>query len=94
LAKLGLSVRTLTSQLAQQYGLENEKGVLVVGVQGGSPASLAGLRPGDLIVEADRRSVTTVGELRDVLNESMENNQVLFLIKRKGGSLFVLLQTK
>jgi serine protease Do len=94
LATLGLSVRTLTQQLAQQYGLENEKGVLVVGVQGGSVASMAGLQPGDLIVEADRQPVTTVGELRSVLKKSKESNEVLFLIKRKGRSLFVLLQTK
>jgi hypothetical protein len=45
-------------------------------------------------VEADRQPVTTVGELRSVLKKSKESNEVLFLIKRKGRSLFVLLQTK
>jgi len=93
LSALGLNARTLTSQLAQKYRLENEKGVLVIGVQEGSVASVAGLQAGDLIVEANRQPVTTVVELRSVLKKSTGSDRVLLLVKRKGGSLFLLLPT-
>jgi serine protease Do len=94
LASLGLRVQTLTRQLAQQYGLENEKGVVITAVQDGSVASMAGLQAGDLIVEADRQTVTNVTELESVLAKSKNKDRVLLLVKRKGGSLFVVLQMK
>jgi serine protease Do len=94
LAALGLKAKTLTPQLARQYGLENEKGVLITGVEGGSVASMAGLQAGDLIAEADRQPVTNVRELAGVLAKAKNKDRVLFLIKRQGGSLFVVLQTK
>jgi S1-C subfamily serine protease len=74
--------------------LETEKGVLITGVDGGSRAAMAGLQAGDLIAEADRQPVASVDELQDVLTKAKNKETVLLLIKRKGGSLFVVLQTK
>jgi serine protease Do len=91
---LGLQVETLTPQIARQYGLENEKGVLITGVEGGSLASMAGLQAGDLIAEVDRQAVTNVQELDNVLTKAKNKDTVLLLIKRSGGSLFVVLQMK
>jgi len=88
LAALGLSVQTLTPDLAQQLDLPGEKGVLVTGVDDGSPASDADLRPGDLIVEAERKPVSNVAELRNAAGKP--KNRVLLLIKRQGGSLYVV----
>ena len=93
-AARGWRVKTLTPQLARQFGLEDEKGVLITGVDGGSIASMAGLQAGDLIAEVDRQRVTSVGELEAALTKAKDKDRVLFLIKRKGGSLFVVLQTK
>ncbi len=94
LADLGLTVQTLTPQIAQRYGLEKEKGVLITGVANGSIAAMGGLQAGDLIVEVDHHAVTSVQDLQDSLAKAKDQNTVLFLIKRKGGSLFVVLQTK
>lgn len=94
LAALGLTVKTLTPKLARRFGLENEKGVLIAGVEDGSIASMAGLQEGDVIAEVDRQRVTNVSELEDALSKAKNKDRVLFLIKRKGGSLFVVLQTK
>ncbi|MGA8865177.1 MAG: PDZ domain-containing protein [Gallionella sp.] len=92
LARLGLSVRTLTPQLAQQFGLQGEQGVLISGVEPGSPASMVNLRAGDLITEANHQPVTNIGELEHALGNSPD--QVLLLIKRNGESLFVVIQLK
>ncbi|MGE5220676.1 MAG: Do family serine endopeptidase [Chloroflexota bacterium] len=94
LAELGLRLQALTPELARQYGLQNEKGVLITGVQGGSLAAAAGLQAGDLIAEVDRQPVTSIHELEDVLTKAKKKDTVLLLIKRNGGSLFVVLQTK
>jgi serine protease Do len=89
-----LRARTLTPQLARQFGLEDEKGVVITAVEGGSVASMGGLQPGDLIAEVDRHQVMNIGELKEALAKAKDKDKVLFLIKRKGGSLFVVLQTK
>lgn len=92
LARLGLDVQALTPELAKRYDLQGEHGVLISGVEPGSPASMANLQAGDLIVEANRQPVTNIGELQDALGKSTE--QVLFLIKRSGSSLFVVIRLK
>lgn len=49
-AYLGVKTGQLTPQIAQQLGVEQTSGVIVLQVVGGSPAERAGLEPGDLIV--------------------------------------------
>ena len=90
LAKLGLDLQTLTPELAKQYDLQGEHGVFISGVEPGSPASMANLQTGDLIVEVNRKPVTSIGELQDALGKSPE--QVLLLVKRGGSSLFVVIR--
>lgn len=92
LAKLGVDVQTLTPELAKQYGLQGERGVLISGIEPGSPASMANLQAGDLIVEANHKPVTSIGELQEALGKSP--GQILFLVKRNGSSLFVVIRLK
>jgi serine protease Do len=93
LGKLGLSVQTLTPDLARQFGLQATEGAIITDVQEGSPASLADLQPGDLIVEADRQKVANADQLQEALNKA-KDKEVLLLVKRKAQSLFVVLQVK
>jgi serine protease Do len=88
----GLTVATLTPDIARQLDLDDEKGVFVESVRPGSAASRAGVQTGDVIVEADHRQVKTVGELSDLLSKSRERNRALLLLKRRGASLFVVVQ--
>jgi serine protease Do len=91
LASLGLSVHALTPDVAQQLGLQGEKGVLVMAVEPGSPASEASLQPGDLIVEVNHAPVASVADLRRALGRG--GNTVLLLIERQGASAYVILQS-
>ena len=90
--KLGLTLQTLTPELAQRYGLGDSTGLLVTAVEQGSAAGQAGLQEGDLIAEVNHRKVTKVGELQAALSEAKEAGSALFLVKRKTMSLFVVLQ--
>lgn len=92
LSRLGLTVQTLTPDLARQYDVDADKGVLVTGVEDGSVAAMSSLQPGDLIVEADHKPVSSVEELQSILDKDKE--QILLLIKRKSGSVFVVIQLK
>jgi len=92
LAALGLSVQTLTPESADQLDLQGEKGVLISDVEEGSPAAAANLQPGDLIVETDRKPIANVGELRSALAKAKD--RILFLIKRQGTNLYVVVRLR
>ena len=58
--KTGLSVQELTSELAQALGLPHLQGLLVAGVDQGSPAAAARFDRGMVITSMDGQSTTTV----------------------------------
>ncbi|HAL41565.1 MAG TPA: serine endoprotease DegQ, partial [Gammaproteobacteria bacterium] len=65
-------------------------GVVATEVSSGSLAYRAGLRPGDVIVAADRRSVANIAALRDVLRQSQR--QLLLRIFRNGRFYYVVIR--
>jgi len=91
-SKLGLNVQTLTPDLARQLGVKEDRGVLITGVEEGGLASASGLKPGDLIMEADHKPVANFEELQSILKK--HKDQILLLIKRKSGSIFLVLRLK
>lgn len=54
---LGVGIQSLTEELAEYYGLKDKRGVLVIEVFKGDPADKAGIKPKDVIVEVNGRSV-------------------------------------
>jgi serine protease Do len=87
--RLGLAVQPLTPALAKQLGLPDTSGLVVAGVKDGSPAAEAGIQPGDVIVQVNRKSVQSVAELQQALAANKPGQPVLFQIHRKDASLFV-----
>jgi serine protease DegQ len=83
-AYLGIQPRTLTSQLAAQYGIDAEAGVLVVGVAEGSPAAEAGILPGDVIVDIDGEPVDEPGDLVSELRTHDPGERVELTLIRNG----------
>jgi serine protease Do len=91
LERLGFTVQELTPDLAQQFGYEEEKGVLVAQVEAGSPAESVGIRPGMLIREVNRKAVHDIATFMRALAESKKTERVLFLLQDKHGTRFVAL---
>jgi serine protease Do len=90
--KWGLRLQNLDPMISNELGLKTDKGVAVVGVEPGSPADQAGLQPGDVIVEVNRQPVSSVNEIKKRLDKSEDPDQVLLLVQRGEGKLFVPLE--
>jgi serine protease Do len=81
---LGVQVRNLTSDLAQNLGLGNVKGALVVGVVPDSGAAKAGIRIKDVIVELNGVKITSADKLVSVIHEYAPGDTVTVKIYREG----------
>lgn len=66
-AWLGLTVQDVDEKLAQYLGMENPKGILVIGVETQSPAAEAGIFEGDLLISIGRRAVGSSLEYQTVV---------------------------
>jgi serine protease Do len=90
--KLGMTVQELTPEIARGYGLTETSGLVVVDVEGNSPASGAGIRPGDLIVEVDQIRVGNLEQFNSQIFRYRTGDTVLFLVKRRGTTLYLTLK--
>jgi serine protease Do len=88
----GLSLNELTPEVRQRLDLPNDapKGLAVTRVAPGSPAARAGLRPGDVLLEVNRKPVATVREFEELYGKSKGN--VLLLLYRQGSTVFVVVR--
>jgi serine protease Do len=91
-AGLGLTVQSLTKELAQQYGVEVMPGVLVTAVDEDSPASLHGIKPGDVITEINRQRVFTPRQFRDALKAADQKHGLMVNLVSEGEKRFVVLK--
>ena len=88
----GLRLHDLTPEIGRQMRLQVDRGVVVVGVEPGSPAHEAGIRQGDVIVEVNRTSVSSVNEVKENIGKSTDKDRLLLLVQRQGGKMYVPLQ--
>jgi S1-C subfamily serine protease len=88
-AQLGLNARPLTPEDAAQLGLPRSAGGLVIeSVDPAGPAAEQGIKPGDVIVEANRQPVRSVNDLQSAVQKSGAK-PTLLLINRGGATIFV-----
>ncbi len=92
--KLGLAVEELTADVAEQLGVKADRGVVITAVEPGSIADLAGLRPGLVISEVNRKAVNSVNELREALKDQQLEKGVLLLVRDGAGARFLVLRAR
>ena len=61
---LGITIQDLSPQMAMRLGIPGEEGVLVTGVQFGSPAGKGGLTQGDVILSLNAKKIPNSETLR------------------------------
>lgn len=62
--QIGIMIQDLDPDLAEAFGVADTGGVLIADIVPGSPAEVAGLKPGDIVVAVDNDSVDDAAELR------------------------------
>ena len=92
--ELGFEVSPLTSEVAQQLGIKAGEGAVVTNVQPNSPADQQGLVPGMVIIQANRKPVKTVEELKKAMEAQPLDKGVLLLVRTAEGSRFVVLHAE
>jgi serine protease Do len=88
--RYGMAVGPITPDVAHQLGLGSTRGLMVEQVTPASPASEAGIQPGDVIKEVNRKPVVSAAELQNALRGAGDQPSLL-LLNRKGADFFVAL---
>jgi serine protease Do len=80
----GLALTALTPDVARRIDYAGTGGVVVMGVQPGSPADRAGMSRGDVIEEVNRKTVQTPKQVEDALSQG----KTLLRLSRQGRTYF------
>ncbi len=81
---LGVGIQDLTPELAEYYGIEDKKGVLVAQVFEGDPADKAGIKANDVIIEVDGKAVNTSRDLTATIAAIPVGKNIPITILRDG----------
>jgi len=90
-ARLGMTVQTLTDELAQRLGYEGLAGVVVTEVTPGSEADNEGIERGALVREVDREPVKNVREFNDAIEKAQKRGRALLLIRVEDIDRYIVL---
>jgi serine protease Do len=86
---VGIAPARVARQLRQAVGLPERDGLLVRVVEPGGPADRAGIRGGDLLVEAGGRPVSDADQLYEVLDQVGEDQSLTLRVVRGTDELTV-----
>jgi serine protease Do len=90
---LGFQVSNLTKDMARRLGIEKgQTGVVVTSIDQNSNAAQAGLREGDLIVQADQQRVNNVNDFDSVASQKRSGDSLLLRVERNGSMFFLAFQ--
>lgn len=95
LATLGITVLPIDEAARARFGLTaKDSGVVVVSVARDQNAASKGIRPGDIIVRANDRTIEQVADLQAVVDQAKASGRkaVLLLMQREGEARFVAVQ--
>jgi serine protease Do len=92
--KLGLAVAELTPDVRQQLHIPQQvNGVAVQSVRPASPADDAGLAPGDVILEVNRKAVTSADQFVNEAHAVPAGKDLLLLVWSQGGASYRVVHT-
>ena len=84
--RLGIAIQGLDKDLAQSFGLPDERGALVASVDPDSPAEKAGLKPGDVVLSLDGNRIKDSADLPRIVGERRPGTRVRMEVWRDGRS--------
>lgn len=86
---LGVTAQEIDPKIAKSLGLDSPKGILVADVAKGSPAALAGIQRGDVILAINGKTVGNPTALRFAVSELAPGAQIKMTVFRSGREFLV-----
>jgi serine protease Do len=85
-SKLGLTVRSITPEMAQRIGTPEGKGVVVTEVKPDSFADDIQMAQGDVILQINRQPVNSEEDFKKIMSKLKSGEDVAFLVRRGRGA--------
>jgi serine protease Do len=83
-SKLGLTVRAVTSEIADKLDIPAGKGVIVQDIKPSSFADDVGLTRGDVILEINKQPVNSEDDFTHISSSLKSGQDVVFLVRQRG----------
>ena len=83
-SSIGVTVRDVTADDVAKAKLDGQRGVVIESVVDGTPASRAGLRTGDIVLEYDGERVRSVMQFTRLVQETPSGRVVQAVVSRDG----------
>jgi len=93
-SSLGMVVLQITPELAGQYRLPRDSGVVISRIDPDGLAAEGGLRTGDIILQVDNYDINTVKDFHRALKKAEKKRLIRFLIQRRNSRIFVVMRMK
>jgi serine protease Do len=88
--KLGVTVQDVTPEIASRLGMQGQgQGVVVSDVVDGGPAQRAGIRPGDIILELNKKPVKRSQDIAGEIGKMKDGDVALLRVRRGDQAIFV-----
>jgi len=83
-AWIGLSIQDIDERVRSYLGISGAHGVIVTEVMKKSPASIAGIEEGDVILKFGNQKIETSSDYEAIINDITANESISLLIVRNG----------
>ena len=88
---LGVGIQDINQDLAQAFKLEGTNGSLITGVMKDTPADVAGLKRGDVVIEINGEQIKNSNHLRnEIANAGAGSDIELIVIRDSGKRKFLI----
>ena len=84
---MGVEIQELTPQLAESFGLEDEKGIIIAGVLRDGPADKGGLKPGDIITRINDKTIESGHDALNTIGQTQPGEKITVGGQREGKAL-------
>lgn len=80
---IGMRIQAIDDGIAKYYNLKDTKGVIVTQVMRNSPASKAGIEPGDIIIQVENYKINNENIIQGVFQEFRRDQTIMIKLLRE-----------